>query len=356
MTDHSNDPGVAEHKKIRQYVINLIYNAGDDVRELPSSRELALRFGVSHPTVLRALQDLRDDGFLVKQGRRTVTRPICRFQDESLRIFGVGSGDGQEVLQSKVSLMFSNILSLTMLDRNAEFRLQPLTLPRSIPSLAEHIRQYSLAGLLWTLPESGTALKLQQAKAAGLPVAVMGSRIEGVSCAGWNAIKEYELIMARLLADGCRKPLVINIHFDEAVRDDVVTGVQNACAAAGFPFQECLMLRGDENQEMLQRLTELLSYGVKPDAVVFSGMIHPYLNILREKLDTVNACRLIGWEYALFDSMRFEGTIIRHNLRQAAELLIDNLLEQYSRPQTAPVLNADIPVELTAVNASTNYR
>ncbi|UKI34020.1 MAG: GntR family transcriptional regulator [Lentisphaeria bacterium] len=50
--------------KIRRYVLNLIATGGDMPQRIPSSRKLGEMFGVTHPTALRAIQALTEDGYL----------------------------------------------------------------------------------------------------------------------------------------------------------------------------------------------------------------------------------------------------------------------------------------------------
>ncbi len=350
MKTGNKDFGVAEHMKIRQYMINLIFQSGDNVRQLPPARELAKRFGVSHPTVLRALQDLLDDGFLVKQGRgRIVTRPICRFPGETLRIFGIGIGDGREVLQSKVGQMLTAGITLDILNRRHDYRLQPLILPRGAHSLSEVIGQYTFTGMVWVLPDSAVVRELRQARSDGLPAAILGGRGDGISSIGWNHEKEYYQVMSRLLDEGRGKTVVLNVDPDDRVKEQVCAGIRRACGEWGKPYQDCIILNGDDDQEMRRRLEDILSYGVRPEAVIFTGQVQPYLSLLRQSLDTRRACRLVGREFTIFKDMEFSGLIIRQRIAEAAATLLDNLILQCESPSAAPVLDGDIETVLEEV-------
>lgn len=68
--------GLSEQMKIRYYVMNLIYRSGGQPHRIPSSCELAKKFGVARSTVQLALSTLLEQKFLIGYpGRGTFTNP-----------------------------------------------------------------------------------------------------------------------------------------------------------------------------------------------------------------------------------------------------------------------------------------
>lgn len=55
--------------RIRHYVLDWLSSTEGSGRKLPSSREIAARFNVSQPTVVKALQELIREGFLINLPR-----------------------------------------------------------------------------------------------------------------------------------------------------------------------------------------------------------------------------------------------------------------------------------------------
>lgn len=71
----ARQPATAKRDGVRRHLLDLIEQAGPGTA-LPPERDLALRLGVSRPTVRAAIDDLARTGLLVRQqGRGTFTSP-----------------------------------------------------------------------------------------------------------------------------------------------------------------------------------------------------------------------------------------------------------------------------------------
>jgi len=74
-TAFNRQPATAKRDGVRRHLLDLIEQAGPGTA-LPAERDLALRLGVSRPTVRAAIDDLARTGLLVRQqGRGTFTSP-----------------------------------------------------------------------------------------------------------------------------------------------------------------------------------------------------------------------------------------------------------------------------------------
>jgi GntR family transcriptional regulator len=97
--EHSRPRIVATAKRdsVRTHLLDLIEQAGPGT-SLPAERDLALRLGVSRPTVRAAIEDLSRLGLLVRQqGRGTFTSPRKITQEltgSSSAAFGVPPAEG----------------------------------------------------------------------------------------------------------------------------------------------------------------------------------------------------------------------------------------------------------------------
>src|SRR5579884_1554964 len=76
----ARQPATAKRDGVRRHLLDLIEQAGPGTA-LPPERDLALRLGVSRPTVRAAIDDLARTGLLVRQqGRGTFTSRVLAFR------------------------------------------------------------------------------------------------------------------------------------------------------------------------------------------------------------------------------------------------------------------------------------
>lgn len=80
MTQNRADGTMTQQMRIRYFVMNLVYhNTGKSVK-VPSTRELAKRFGIARSTIQLAFEQLIKEGYLVcRQGAATMTNPLSHF-------------------------------------------------------------------------------------------------------------------------------------------------------------------------------------------------------------------------------------------------------------------------------------
>ena len=88
---------VAVYMKIRRYMLNFVEQAGDRSIQAPTILELSRRFGVSRPTVSKAMKMLTDDGYIIgRPGLGAFTNPakVNRHQVQHYKNVGILIGDG----------------------------------------------------------------------------------------------------------------------------------------------------------------------------------------------------------------------------------------------------------------------
>ena len=80
--------------RIRHYVLDWLSSTEGSGRKLPSSREIAARFNVSQPTVVKALQELIREGFLINLPRVGIFSNPDRVGSRK-KLWGIVLGDGR---------------------------------------------------------------------------------------------------------------------------------------------------------------------------------------------------------------------------------------------------------------------
>ncbi len=71
---------VAEYMKIRRYMLNFVEQAGEKSVQAPTILELSRKFGVSRPTVSKAMKMLTDDGYIIGRPRSRRLYQSCENQ------------------------------------------------------------------------------------------------------------------------------------------------------------------------------------------------------------------------------------------------------------------------------------
>ena len=111
---------VAVYMKIRRYMLNFVEQAGERSIQAPTILELSHRFGVSRPTVSKAMKMLTDDGYIIgRPGLGAFTNPakVNRHQVQHYKNAGILIGDGMLI---NYSPFYAEQLGRILLGRPAE--------------------------------------------------------------------------------------------------------------------------------------------------------------------------------------------------------------------------------------------
>ena len=181
----------SEFMKIRQYIVEQVLRGGAIPRQIPSARKLAQMFGVSHPTALKALQDLVGSGHLIPCRRGGYLTVPGSFGPNwgTPRIIGVINGAGNYVLYDKSVLIDSNPFLEELLGRSGNFFAQNIYLQKQEDAF-ETISYYQLDGLIWMFPSQSVHPVIQKLKESGLPIVEFGFTSGFASGAAWNFEEE----------------------------------------------------------------------------------------------------------------------------------------------------------------------
>lgn len=169
---------VPEYMKIRRYVVNRLFRLKkeDDLR-MPSLQEMMRMFGVSRPTVRKAMKNLVQEGYLVsKHGIGMFANPKYLSENTDLRskrlVIGILIGDGMIVhLDSYYALILSEILYEVAKRPALAHELQ-------LPGISEdkvfdYLKNEQLDAILWVHPEQKYVPVIQKFRDSGFPIAVM---------------------------------------------------------------------------------------------------------------------------------------------------------------------------------------
>ena len=255
---------VAVYMKIRRYMLNIVEQAGDRSIQVPSILELSRRFGVSRPTVSKAMKMLTNDGYIIgRPGLGSFTNPaqINRHQVQHYRNVGMLIGDGMMINYSpyyadQVGRMLSGIaqqdLAVTSIMLTTHQKKQ----------VVEEISMVSADILLWLMPPAEMLDVIHELRTAGKRLIVVGPN----GSDSVDAYFDYETfgyqMGQKLLAAGCRKVVYL---LDMPAWNKPLSGMKRAFHEVGLTPDPDLLI--PETSGMWEKLEELLASPGKVDAV-----------------------------------------------------------------------------------------
>ena len=129
---------VAEYMKIRRYMLNFVEQAGEKSVQAPTILELSRKFGVSRPTVSKAMKMLTDDGYIIgRPGLGAFTNPakINRLQVTKYKNVALIVGDGMMVHFEPYNLELLGRIGIGIARRNFKLTLIQLPISRRKPRM-----------------------------------------------------------------------------------------------------------------------------------------------------------------------------------------------------------------------------
>lgn len=273
------DVGISEYMRIRRYVMNLILRADGKAAQIPTIQELSEKFGVSRPTVSKAMKELTSEGYIIgKRGIGTFTNPARRAIvaiGKKLPLVGIMISDGLNVhLDKYIGCALAEILKQVVF---VPAIAHLVTVGTSDP---EQAVKEILDEQLDALVVFGSNRFTPQLRATGLPVIVSDyrPRIPGsvyFDYEGWG----YRC-GKQLLKENRRN--IVFLH-DQTPWNVSFPGIRRAYQEAGVPLNENLFLKDFQNS--LNELKNIINYGIKVDAVCDTLLVNNEVTELLMKLD-----------------------------------------------------------------------
>ncbi len=341
---------VAEYEKIRKHVVAQLAKAGSRFMRLASSRDLAKRFGVSRPTVDKALKHLVDDGYLtIKRGIGIFTRPEKFYNPPGAKLLGLLIGDGKATFITRTHWRFS-IFAETIQRRDERNLLRNCLLvsPLNNPDeLFRELQAFGLDGLLWFFPPNSLLPAVRRLKALGMPVVsvAINERTPGISNFRYDFAANNRHAANLMFAEGRRNPVLVlpTENADELFLADALAGFKSAFEEREMAFKESSVIRlGYEDSAVLAKAIKTL----KPDALIFNMNIMPFWKTVDELLDIAEDCRLYAYSTHIHESMGYAGYVGMEDFTSYAEMAADNFEAQQASSKDAPVLDCPMRLEV----------
>ncbi len=154
---------MCENLRIRNYVMEIIYDNPNRPMCLLSTRLLAEKFGVSRTTVMTALAALKSEGYLLSRpGKGVYTNPESRFEDiapKRLPLAGVIVNYGRNFYHSRREWALLSAVGNGLLDAGFNFREIRVD-GLSEEAVFEELAESYVSGLLWLLVSDEVTEKL----------------------------------------------------------------------------------------------------------------------------------------------------------------------------------------------------
>lgn len=332
------------YEKIRKYFFTQLTKSAGVPMRLASSREVAKEFGVTHTTVVRALKDLIDGGYLtVKKGVGVFTNPGKVSTPPDSRVIGMFFGDGKTTLLTRMYVQLSLNFADNLLSRSPRFQVLHSFISADVAHAAQEIASSGLDGVIWFKP-CATVLPLLKTlrETTRLALFVVGARQPGISSLDFNPEDDDYRSVTRMLAMGRRRIMLLGPEND-GDPTSVGRGYNRALAEAGLTCDPALIVADTEAvRQDFPRLLEQL----KPDGIVFKVNINRYWPYFRANPALIDRCLCLSGDWSLYRDMGFRGLAGFPLLRDAAETAAENIAAQLETPDTAAVIEKDIKTKI----------
>lgn len=251
----------SSYMRIRHYVLDWLARTKGSVTRIPSTRELAEKFEVSQPTVVRALQELIKEGYLVNRpGVGLFSNPRQLDARES-RIWGIVFGDGRWAYLPRDAFHATSCIGTELLRRDNHNLLKLITMGET---QRENFPELSmLAGICWWGVEERLIPDMLRISET-IPVVLIANKVAGLDCFYYDFEQENYRVAQWMIARGCRRLALVRSH----LIPEAVLGIERACREAGLKFSPEYILRYDLAAE--QQLGRLVARGGAPDGILFN--------------------------------------------------------------------------------------
>ena len=318
--------------KIRRYVIDTIAASNGQPIRFPPTRKLASMFGVSQPTALRAVQDLIGENVLMPcRGGGTVSRP-SQCSSQRMKIFGFVADCGKLSYDIYYFLKLHAAVALELTRRSSQYCTTNLYLES--PSMLEQaVSEKSLSGVILVAARNVILENAVKLKRNGFPVVSFWNLAEGISSFYVSWSDYFRMVLSRLFLEK-RTHLLLVVWDRKEMLDLVEEPLAQCCEEFQVDRGQVIVL-AKPFQEAVERVTEMLNFGMKFDGVVFSPCYDAIYRLIVERFDP-RSCRIVCDETSVFDDLNYSGYVVRYDLESAAVRLVDDLIAQVADPARPP--------------------
>ncbi len=280
-----SDSSISEYMKIRRYMMNVIYRANGQSVQVPTILELSRKFGVSRPTVSKAMKALTEEGYIIgKRGIGSFTNPNFRVElssplEKNVPLVGVLQGDGMGVHYSSYSsrLLGALLNHLPFLPCYVHL----VSLSASDPEhIYEEIRNERLDGLVWHNPARQNFEICRRLRSEGMPLVLGGCSCEGIPSVDFDFGGAGYQCGKILFREGRRNVVFFPNVFPWSLE---AKGLLRAYREEGIQLNENLFLKDCYTAH--EKIRDMISYGIPVDAVY--GQMLTY-NVIEDYLREID--------------------------------------------------------------------
>lgn len=326
--------------RIRQYVVDLIFEHSDGDVRIMSERELCKKFSVTRPTARQALKELINEGYLyVKPGRGMFINSekmsnhamVLHQSFKVMVIFGAGRF-------TDLDGFYMNILA-RICDRlkNLPVRLRMATLNQVDYNMAlEELEMYNPDGIIWVRPDS-KCMDLISAFRQKIPIYAIANIADDSKCHVTMDYYQAGRITAAWFLDQKRSNvLFVGAAQEHPVKSLMYKGWQDEFSARNTPYNESLKI--SMNCKIIDKTKELYSSNQIDGIFTFASEFAAVDIALTGQGVNVKNCPIVLDEnYCGLNNTQIEPSaklIISPN--EMPESAADNLFKSLNNPSHKP--------------------
>lgn len=344
-----NKTQVPAYMLIRQYVMEMASCAENNGKKIMSIRELCELYGVSHTTVLKALQELIREGVLIaKPGMGTFinSKASTPFADSSPSIKQIGlivqTGNRAHYDQYHLKLI-SGVFDV--LSEKGVF-IQLITLPKLDESFPDILKTMNIDGIVWVNPDSECRSCIDAIDKAGFPmltVTIDHPELLSKHSVASDFFQAGHLAGTHLLKEGHRKILHISNENKKSKR--TIEGLKAAYKENNLSIRDEYFLEGGE--KLLERVEIMIDIGFQFSAIFADGnfCLSLYELLKKKNIRVPEDVTIVAMEDTFLKPSDFKFTFVRCPLKQMGKKTGEHLVELIKDRKTNPmktVLNWEI--------------
>lgn len=328
---------IPAYMRIRQYAIDLVAKSLNKEKKILSERELCELFGVTRPTVRKALKDLVDDDYLIiRPGLGTYTNPVKAvngiFSNNTFSI-GIIVGDGKHILYD---CYFGDVIvgALNYVNKHAGF-FRLLNISAKGSKAVDEIMLMNLSGLIWIKPPIGMCDVCEKLESRGVSVITIGRSFNNiVDNVSIDYFHEGYAVAQYFLSKGLSN--IVCGAFDSKLEADELRcgGFEKAFEDAGKKFNDKLVLKAEN--DIVSDIHKMVEFGVEFSGIYANGihMLRVIESLQKEKLTPGKDVLVVGSEHALRGGTKTGFVKIIEPMEKIGWLAAEKLAEKVSGKNT----------------------
>ena len=281
------DSTIPAYMQIRQYVMSLIQCADRDSLKIKSVRELCKLYSVSHPTVMKALAELIDEGYLISRpGLGTfINIDALERQKQSFSYnynIGIILNSGKlvhigpsymRILSPMFDVFSDNGACIEILSPNSRGK-----------QFVRELLSFDLHALVWVSPLAKHEEEIKLLDESDLPLLTvsLSNELNSKCCIALNFFQAGYQSTNYLLDRGHQRLVYAVYNENDEYSRKFYSGLQKAYADKNLDYDERLILKHSDN--IRERLEMMLDFDIS-----FTGIIctSPYyldiIQVLKER-------------------------------------------------------------------------